>query len=211
MKTGNDEVRMQVSGLYAALSLTRMDSAAVLSPAFPALLLMSEDKLPEVRLNSAMTIANLKPKIPAELMPLPQKLAQDKDQRVTKTARAGMAMLSPATRPATERVMKDMLWIDPPTPRPGLPVPHEPNTIDFAFAESPSNHVLLQSAVLLAKLRAKGKKRMGVTFEVTWSPGGELRGYYVTGVEDHVFDPATDQGLGSFQIGGTGAPLPFAK
>ncbi|MBL8213575.1 MAG: hypothetical protein JNK87_22845, partial [Bryobacterales bacterium] len=105
LKSSNDQVRLQVSGLYAWLATARADSATVLAPAFPALSVLLDDTLRPVRQNGAMAIMNIRPSIPVALLPHLQKLAADTDPELRGSAFAGLVKLSAQSADALQSVL----------------------------------------------------------------------------------------------------------
>lgn len=107
-------------------------------------------------------------------------------------------------------VTKEMIWVDPPSPPPGIGMRHEPHTIDLAFAEAPSNHILLRSARLEAMLRAKGQRKVKAVFHVTWKRfGTKVHSYNIVSLNGEWVDATVDDLLGSFSTEYPGEPLPF--
>ncbi|MBV8833349.1 MAG: hypothetical protein JO108_29485 [Acidobacteriaceae bacterium] len=66
-----DIARLQVSALLGVIGNCRSDSAAVLAEAIPTLIDRAEnDSFARIRLNSVRTLADLKPEIPATVVPV---------------------------------------------------------------------------------------------------------------------------------------------
>ncbi len=145
-------------------------------------------------------------------------LAASGDHAMETAAKAALASMEGAPqsqRQGVERVTKELLWIDPPTPPSGVRSLYGPDTVDLEFADWPGYHVTVTSANLLAMLRSNGKKRVTAAFDVTRSPAGDVLEYSIVAVGDHILEHIPHRSGGRYYSGPPGqwrfGPSPFSN
>ncbi len=95
-------VRLQASGLLAALAMHRPDGTTALARAVPALMTLSYDDNFRVRRNAVVAIANLKPRIPPSAIAWLVTRVHEDDEGAAEAALYGLARSAKESSAATQ-------------------------------------------------------------------------------------------------------------
>jgi hypothetical protein len=110
----DSRIRTQASAVLFVVARFRPDSAAVLASAMAALIDHVDDPIEQTRQNCVNALAELKPEIPAEALPLLIKLSEDPDPVIAPGAIFGVARMAPSYPQAVEVLSRILSTESPP-------------------------------------------------------------------------------------------------
>lgn len=109
LQQSNPQIRLQASAFLFTVARFRSDSAAVLAPAVPVFIDHTEhDAVPQTRRNCVNALAELKPDMPTETLPLMLSLIAGSDTAVQPGAIFGLARMA-NSHPEAAQALRDIL------------------------------------------------------------------------------------------------------